>query len=103
MMSRLPIDAGDVSDAAASEYLEALAVTLEDGKTLSLAMFRWTSSIMASSRLGEIDDGHGAPAEDSEIEETRRHEVILASADIPRLGAGICAVGRRFPSPGISP
>lgn len=32
LMSRLPISAGDVSDAAAAEYLEALAVALEDGK-----------------------------------------------------------------------
>ena len=31
-MSRLPISAGDVSDAAAAEYLETLAVALEDGK-----------------------------------------------------------------------
>lgn len=32
LMSRLPISTGDVSDAAAAEYLEALAVALEDGK-----------------------------------------------------------------------
>ena len=32
LMSRLFISAGDVSDAAAAEYLEALAVASEDGK-----------------------------------------------------------------------
>jgi DNA polymerase III epsilon subunit-like protein len=32
LMSRLPISTSDVSDAAATEYLEALAVALEDGK-----------------------------------------------------------------------
>ncbi|WP_445154535.1 3'-5' exonuclease [Arthrobacter sp. Hor0625] len=32
LLSRLPISTGDVSDAAASEYLEALALALEDGK-----------------------------------------------------------------------
>ncbi|MDQ0826069.1 DNA polymerase III epsilon subunit-like protein [Arthrobacter sp. B2I5] len=32
LMSRLPISAGDVSDASAAEYLEALATALEDGK-----------------------------------------------------------------------
>jgi hypothetical protein len=32
LLSRLPLSAGDVSDAAADEYLEALAVALEDGK-----------------------------------------------------------------------
>jgi DNA polymerase III epsilon subunit-like protein len=34
LLSRLPISTGDVSDAAASEYLEALAVALEDGKII---------------------------------------------------------------------
>jgi len=32
LMSRLPISTGDVNDAAAAEYLETLAVALEDGK-----------------------------------------------------------------------
>jgi DNA polymerase-3 subunit epsilon len=32
LMSRLPISTSDVSDAAAAEYLETLAVALEDGK-----------------------------------------------------------------------
>jgi len=32
LMSRLPISTSDISDAAATEYLEALAVALEDGK-----------------------------------------------------------------------
>jgi DNA polymerase-3 subunit epsilon len=32
LMSRLPISTGDVYDAAAAEYLETLAVALEDGK-----------------------------------------------------------------------
>lgn len=32
LMSRLPVSTGDVSDATAAAYLEALASTLEDGK-----------------------------------------------------------------------
>ena len=34
LTSRLPISTGDVSDAAAAEYLELLAVVLEDGKII---------------------------------------------------------------------
>ena len=34
LVSRLPISTGDVSDAAAAEYLEVLAVALEDGKII---------------------------------------------------------------------
>ncbi|MBT2248217.1 hypothetical protein JHV56_05825 [Arthrobacter sp. BHU FT2] len=34
LVSRLPISTGDISDAAATEYLELLAVALEDGKVI---------------------------------------------------------------------
>jgi DNA polymerase III epsilon subunit-like protein len=44
LMSRLPISTGDVNDAAAAEYLETLAVALEDGNIVGDEAKPWPKS-----------------------------------------------------------
>jgi hypothetical protein len=48
LMSRLPISTGDVTDAAASDDLEALAVALEDSKIVGDGLKHWPKSLVGT-------------------------------------------------------